>query len=93
MAQSRPPWWCEYLHSNAIPIITQNERGKQIMDKVILRRQRKRASDNLYRVRISGECYEEIEELSERTNMSMTEIASKLLAFALLHTEVEEDKA
>ncbi len=60
------------------------------MDKVILRKQRHRASDNLYRVRISGETYEAIESLSEKTNMSMTEITSKLLMFALKHTEVEE---
>ena len=60
------------------------------MDKVILRKQRHRASDNLYRVRISGEAYEAIESLSEKTNMSMTEITSKLLMFALSHTEVEE---
>ena len=60
------------------------------MDKVILRKQRHRASDNLYRVRISGETYEAIESLSEKTNMSMTEITSKLLMFVLQHTEVEE---
>lgn len=59
------------------------------MDKIILRKQRKRASDNLYRVRISGEAYEAIEDLSEKTNMSMTEITSKLLMFALKYTEVE----
>lgn len=63
------------------------------MDKVILRRQRKRANDNLYRIRISGAVYEDIEVLSERTNMSMSEIATKLLAFALQHTEVEDTKA
>lgn len=61
------------------------------MDKVILKKQRRRASDNLYRVRISGEAFEAIESLSEKTNMSMTEIASKMLMFALAHTEVEEE--
>lgn len=60
------------------------------MDKIILKKQRKRASDNLYRIRISGETYEAIESLSEKTNMSITEIASKLLEFALQRTEVKE---
>lgn len=62
------------------------------MEKIVLKKQRKRANDNLYRVRISGETYEAIEELAERTNMSLTEIATKLLAFALERVEVQEEK-
>lgn len=59
-------------------------------EKVILKKQRKRANDNLYRVRISGEAFESIEELSEKTNMSLSEITTKLLSFALQHVEVQE---
>lgn len=62
------------------------------MEKIVLKKQRKRANDNLYRVRISGESYEAIEELAERTNMSLTEIATKLLLFALEHVEVQEEQ-
>lgn len=62
------------------------------MEKIVLKKQRKRANDNLYRIRISGESYEAIEELAERTNMSLTEIATKLLLFALEHVEVQEEQ-
>lgn len=62
------------------------------MEKIVLKKQRKRANDNLYRIRISGESYEAIEELAERTNMSLTEIATKMLLFALEHVEVQEEQ-
>ena len=61
--------------------------------KIILKKQRKRANDNLYRIRISGEAYEEIESLAERTNMSLTEIATKLITFALKRVVVEGEEA
>ena len=62
------------------------------MEKIVLKKQRKRANDNLYRIRISGESYEAIEGLAERTNMSLTEIATKMLLFALEHVEVQEEQ-
>ncbi len=58
-------------------------------EKLILRKQRKRPNDNLYRIRVSGEAYETVEALAEQTNMSMTEIASRMIMYALEHTEVE----
>jgi len=63
-----------------------------VQDKIILRRQRKRANDNMYRIRVSGEAYEAVENLAERTNMSMTEVATKLLVFAMEHVEVEGEE-
>lgn len=61
-------------------------------DQIILKKQKYRTNDNYYRLRVSGEAYSAIEELSEKTNMSMTEIANKMLMFALSHTKVEGDK-
>ena len=62
-------------------------------DQIILKKQKYRTNDNYYRLRVSGESYSAIEELSEKTNMSMTEIANKMLMFALSHTKVEGDEA
>lgn len=60
------------------------------MDKLILRKQKKRANDNFYRVRVSGEAYEVVEDLAEKTNQSMAEIVSKMLLFAAERCEVTE---
>lgn len=60
------------------------------MDKLILKKQRKRPNDNLYRIRVSGEAYEIAETLAEQTNQSMTEICSKMILFAYEHCEVKE---
>ena len=38
------------------------------MDKLILKKQRKRPNDNMYRIRVSGEAYEIAEALAEQTN-------------------------
>lgn len=59
-------------------------------DKIILRKQKRRANDNTYRVRVSGLVYDNLEALSEQTNLSMTEIVSVLLDDALKRVEVEE---
>lgn len=61
------------------------------MDKLILRKQRRRANDNFYRIRVSGEAFESVEKLAEATNQSMTEICSKMLIFAVEHCEIKED--
>lgn len=58
-------------------------------EKLVLRKQRRRPNDNLYRIRVSGEAYETVESLAEQTNMSMTDIASRMIMYALEHVEVE----
>jgi len=63
------------------------------MDKLILKKQKKRSNDNMYRIRVSGEVFELVEELSEKTNLSMTEIASKLISFAAERTEIQGGEA
>ena len=60
------------------------------MEKLILKKQKKRASDNFYRIRVSGEAYETVESLAEQTNQTMTELCSKMLLFAAEHCEVKE---
>ncbi len=60
------------------------------MEKLILKKQKKRSSDNFYRIRVSGEAYEMVESLSEQTNQSMAELCSKMLLFAAEHCEVKE---
>ena len=60
------------------------------MEKLILKKQKKRAHDNLYRVRVNGEAYEVVEGLAEKTNQSMTEIVSKMLLYAAENCEVVE---
>ena len=60
--------------------------------KIVLKKQRKHANDNMYRVRVSGEAFESLESLSERTNMSMSELASKLLLFAMDYVVVEGEE-
>lgn len=61
------------------------------MEKLILRKQRRRPNDNLYRVRISGEAYETVEKLAEVTNMSLNDVVSKMLMFAAAHIEIQEE--
>lgn len=63
-----------------------------IKEKLILRKQQFRSNDNYYRVRVDGDVYEAIQDLSQRTNQSLTEIASKMLRFAMERTEVEGDE-
>lgn len=60
------------------------------IEKIILKKQKYRNNDNMCRVRVSGTVYQQIEELAERTNMSCTDIATKLIDFALARVEVEE---
>ena len=60
------------------------------MEKLILKKQKYRNTDNMCRVRVSGTVYQQIEELAERTNMSCTDVATKLISFALGKVEVEE---
>ena len=65
------------------------------MEKLILKKQRYRTNSQQYRIRVSGEVYEIVDKLSERTKMSLNEIASKMIMYAYEHTEVidgEEDK-
>lgn len=59
-------------------------------DKIIFKKQKYRNNDNMCRVRVSGSVYQKIEELAERTNMSCTEVATKLIDFALERSEVQE---
>ena len=59
---------------------------------LILRKQRRRTNDQLYRIRVSGETYEIVEKLSERTNMSMNEVASKMIMYAYEHTQVIDEE-
>lgn len=64
------------------------------MEKLILKKQRYRTNSQQYRIRVSGEVYEIVDKLSERTKMSLNEIASKMILFAFEHTQVvgEEEK-
>ena len=58
------------------------------MEKLILKKQRYRTNSQQYRIRVSGEVYEIVDKLSERTKMSLNEIASKMIMYAYEHTEV-----
>ena len=65
------------------------------MEKLILKKQRYRTNSQQYRIRVSREVYEIVDKLSERTKMSLNEIASKMIMYAYEHTEVidgEEEK-
>lgn len=61
------------------------------IDKLILKKQRKRTNDNQYRIRVSGEAYEAVEKIAEATNMSLNEVATKMLEYAVNHVEVQDD--
>lgn len=60
------------------------------MEKLVLKKQKYRNNDNMCRVRVSGSVYQQMEDLAEKTNMSVTDVATRLLDFAIKHTEVEE---
>ena len=65
------------------------------MENLVLKKQKRISSSQLFRIRVSRETYEIVEKLSEYTNMSMNEVASKLIMYAYEHTEVidgEEDR-
>ncbi|EFE91206.1 hypothetical protein GCWU000341_02314 [Oribacterium sp. oral taxon 078 str. F0262] len=60
------------------------------MEKLVLKKQKYRNNDNMCRVRVSGSVYQQMEDLAEKTNMSVTDVATRLFDFAIKHTEVEE---
>lgn len=60
------------------------------MERLVLKKQKYRNNDNMCRVRVSGTVYQQMEELAEKTNMSITDVATKLFDFAIRRTEVEE---
>ena len=62
------------------------------MENLILRKQRRRTNDQLYRIRVSGETYEIVERLAEQTNMSMNEVASKMILYAYDHTKLIDEE-
>lgn len=62
------------------------------MEKLILKKQRYRTNSQQYRIRVSGEVYEIVDKLSERTKMSLNEIASKMIMYAYEHTKVIDEE-
>lgn len=61
------------------------------MEKLVLRRQRSRQNGNNYRIRVSSEIYGLIETISDKTNMTQTEVANRMIEFAGVHLEIKED--
>ena len=57
---------------------------------LIFKKQRYRNNDNQCRLRISGSAFEQVEKLAEQANMTITEVGTKLVEFALMHARVEE---
>ena len=55
---------------------------------LVFRKQRFRANSALYRIRVSGDVYEIVEDIANKTNMSMNEVASIMIRFAADHTEI-----
>lgn len=61
-----------------------------VREKLVIKKQMRRPSDNMYRVRVDGDTYEIVEKLAEQTNRSMTDICSKMIQYAYEHIEVQE---
>lgn len=58
--------------------------------KLIFKKQRYRNNDNQCRLRISGTAYEQVERLAEQANMTITEVGTKLVEYALKFAAVED---
>ena len=58
--------------------------------KLVFRKQRYRNNDNQCRLRISGTAYEQVERLAEQANMTITDVGTKLVEYALRFAVVEE---
>ena len=58
--------------------------------KLVFRKQRYRNNDNQCRLRISGTAYEQVERLAEQANMTITEVGTKLVEYALKFAAVED---
>lgn len=67
----------------------ENEK-KSIGQKLIFKKQRYRNNDNQCRLRISGTAYEQVERLAEQANMTITEVGTKLVEYALKYAVVED---
>lgn len=57
---------------------------------LVFKKQRYRNNDNQCRLRISGTAYEQVEKLAEQANMTITEVGTKLVEFALMYAQVED---
>ena len=55
---------------------------------LVFRKQRFRTNSPLYRIRVGGDAYEIVEDVANRTNMTMNEVASMMIRFAYKHTQV-----
>ncbi len=58
------------------------------MEKLIIKKQRYRSTDNHYRVRVDSVAKEIIEDISERTNLCEREVVSMMIKFAKDYIEI-----
>jgi len=60
------------------------------MEKLVLKKQRYRSTDNHYRVRVDSISKSIVEDISEKTNLCEREVASMMIKFAKENLEIEE---
>lgn len=58
------------------------------MEKLIIKKQRYRSTDNHYRVRVDSVSKEIIKDISERTNLCEREVVSMMIKFAKDYIEI-----
>ena len=60
---------------------------------LVFRKQRYKTNAAAYRIRVPREIYELVESISDRTNITMNEVASMMIRFAAEHSQIvgEED--
>lgn len=63
------------------------------MDKLVIKKQKRRPNDNMYRVRVDGGAYDILEHLANETNRSMTDVCSQMIKFAFDRTVISEEEA
>ena len=56
---------------------------------LVFKKQKFANNSNYYRIRVTGEAYEKIEEISKETNISLNEVATKMILFAAEYSKVE----
>lgn len=62
-------------------------------EKLILKKRRARANGPMYyRVRVTAEAYDMVEKVAEEANMTLNEVASRMIMFAAERTDVTEDQ-
>lgn len=62
-------------------------------EKLILKKRRARANGSMYyRVRVTAEAYDIVETIAEKANMTLNEVASRMIMFAAERTDITEDQ-